>query len=168
VSRHPGHQDVPPPTFGALLRVTWLAFREQMYRLVREAGYTDLAPSHVLLFRYPTIADMRPGQLADQMGLSKQGMNDLLRQLEAKGYVALRPDPADGRARLITLTDRGCALMEAIRSAAQQVAADWAHSLGAECFEAFRSTLERLAAEHGPQEADPSRLAEPSSSQGHG
>lgn len=167
MSSPPGHEHVPLPTVGALLRLAWLAFRERMYTRVREAGYDDLPPSHVLLFRYPTIADMRPSQLAEQLGMSKQGVNDLLRQLEAKGYVELRPDPADGRARLITLTDRGSALLETIRTAAQQVAAEWARSIGHDRFEAFRGTLVHLAAEHGPQEAGPSRLAELSSSQGH-
>ena len=167
MSSHPGHQDFPQPTVGALLRLAWLAFREQMYALVRDAGYADLAPSHMLLFRYPTLADMRPSQLAEQLGMSKQGVNDLLRQLEAKGYVELRPDPADGRARLITLTDRGSALMEAIRTAAQHVAAEWARSVGHQRFEAFRGTLVRLIAEHGAREAGPGAWAEPSSSQRH-
>jgi DNA-binding MarR family transcriptional regulator len=155
------------PTFGALLRLAWQAFREQMYTLVRAAGYDDLPPSHVLLFRYPTIADLRPSQLAEQMGMSKQGVNDLLRHLEAKGYIELRPDPADGRARLITLTDRGSALMEAIRTAAQEVAAAWAGRVGHEELQAFRGTLVRLLAEYGPPEMGPSGTAEPSSSRRH-
>jgi len=165
VSSHPEHDNLSLPTVGALLRLAWQAFREQMYTLVREAGYDDLPPSHVLLFRYPTIADLRPSELAEQMGMSKQGVNDLLRQLEAKGYIELRPDPADGRARLITLTDRGSMLMEAIRTAAKQVAAEWARCVGHEQFEALRGTLVRLTAEYGPREAGPSRSAEPNSSQ---
>jgi len=167
LSSYPGHENLSLPTVGALLRLAWQAFCAQMYTLVREAGYDDLPPSYVLLFRYPTIADMRPSQLAEQMGMSKQGVNDLLRQLEAQGYIALRPDPADGRARLITLTDRGSALMEAIRTAAQHVAAEWARCVGHEQFEAFRETLVRLAAEYGLQEVRPSRSAEPRSSQRH-
>ena len=54
--------------------IHWLAFREQMYTLVCEAGYDDPPPAHVLLFRYPTLADMRPSQLAEQAGMSKQGV----------------------------------------------------------------------------------------------
>lgn len=143
---------------GALLRLTWLAFRERMYAMVREAGYDDLPPAHALLFCYPTIADLRPSQLAEQAGISKQGVNDLLRQLEAKGYVKLRPDPTDGRARLITLTDRGSALMEATRTAAKQVAAEWARSVGNEQYEALRETLLSLAAEQGFARGGPASL----------
>jgi DNA-binding MarR family transcriptional regulator len=142
-------ENFPPPTVGALMRLAWLGFREQIYRKVREAGYTDLQPAHVLLFRYPTLADMRPSDLAEQMGISKQGINDLLRQLEAKGYVVLRPDPSDGRAKLITLTDRGSDLDQITRSAARQVAEEWARAVGQERFDAFRMTLMKLVQADG-------------------
>jgi DNA-binding MarR family transcriptional regulator len=120
-----------------------------MYAVIREAGFDDVPPTHALLFRYPTIADLRPSQLAEQAGMSKQGVNDLLRQLEANGYLTLRPDPTDGRARLITLTERGAALMDTTRKAAQQVADEWASGLGREPFEAFERTLRDLTAADG-------------------
>jgi len=40
-----------------------------------------------------------------------------LHQLEAAGYLKLRPDPADARARLVTLTKGGKKLLEAVRAA---------------------------------------------------
>jgi hypothetical protein len=73
--------------------------------------------------------------------MSKQAVNDLLRQLESKGYLTLEPDPTDGRARRIALTPRGSALMECIRAAAQEVAADWERAVGRERFAQVRQTL---------------------------
>ena len=139
---------------GALTRLAWLAVREGIYSRVRQAGYSDLQPVHVLLFRYPTVADVRPTELAEQIGISKQAMNDLLRQMEAKGYLELRPDPSDGRARLITLTPRGSELMELVRSADQAVSEEWAEVVGQKRFNAFRQTLIELV-----QAADKSRRA---------
>jgi DNA-binding MarR family transcriptional regulator len=139
-------ESFPPPTVGALTRLAWLAFRERIYAHVLDAGYTDLQPAHVMLFRYPTIAGMRPGALAEQMSISKQAMNDTLRQLESKGYIELRPDPTDGRARLIELTSEGSQLMESVRTAAAQVAAEWSKAVGKKRFEAFHSTLSLLVA----------------------
>ena len=133
--------EVPPPTIGALLRLAWSTFRSRLFEAVRAAGYDDLQPVHVLLFQYPTIANLRPGQLAEEAGLSKQAINDLLRQLEAKGYIALRPDPSDRRARRITLTPRGNELMECVRAAAYEVAEDWERAVGPERFDAVRTTL---------------------------
>lgn len=133
--------EASPPTIGALLRLAWSRFRTRLYEAVRAAGYDDLQPVHVLLFRYPTIANLRPGKLAEEAGLSKQALNDLLRQLEAKGYVALQPDASDRRARRITLTPRGAELMECVRDAAHDIAEDWARAVGQERFDTVRKTL---------------------------
>ena len=133
--------EAAPPTIGALLRLAWSSFRRRLFEAVRAAGYDDLQPVHVLLFRYPTIANLRPGQLAEESGLSKQAINDLLRQLEAKGYITLQPDLADRRARRITLTPRGEELMEYVREAAHDIAEDWASVVGRRRCAAVRKTL---------------------------
>ena len=137
----PADPGVPAPSIGALLRLAWTSFRRRLFEAVRAAGYDDLQPMHVLLFRYPTIANLRPGQLAEEVGLSKQAINDLLRQLEAKGYLTLQPDPSDRRARRITLTPRGNELMEYVRSAAHEIAEDWERAVGRARFETVRRTL---------------------------
>jgi DNA-binding MarR family transcriptional regulator len=129
---------------GALTRLAWLAFRQRLYTRVVAEGFGDLQPSQVLLFRYPTIADLRPSELADQIGVSKQAMNDTLRDLERKGYVRLEKDPTDGRARLITFTERGSRLMEALFSAAAVVQDEWASEVGPERFAAFLATLKEI------------------------
>jgi DNA-binding MarR family transcriptional regulator len=121
-----------------------VSFRQRLYTAVIEAGYTDLLPGQLLLYRYPTIEGMHPGELAAQMGISKQAMNDLLRQMEAKGYLQLRPDPRDRRARLINLTERGVELMEFVRSESQVVADEWARIAGRERYEQLRETLVEL------------------------
>lgn len=46
------------------------------------------------------------GELAQRARLSKQTMTTLVRQLEAEGLVARRPDPDDARASRIFLTAR--------------------------------------------------------------
>jgi DNA-binding MarR family transcriptional regulator len=139
----------PPPTVGALMRLAWNEFRNRMYNVVREAGYTDLQPTHLLLFRYPTIVGARPSDLAVQIGITKQAMNDLLRQLEDRGYLELQPDPNDRRAKRITLTKRGVALADLTRNAAQQVANEWSQAVGQKRFDALRKTLAELVERSG-------------------
>jgi DNA-binding MarR family transcriptional regulator len=99
-----------------------------------------------MLFRYPTIVNVWPSVLAEQMGLSKQAMNDVCRQMERNGYIELRPDSADGRARLISLTPRGHKLYLDVRAAAGEVAEEWERALGKKRFEAFHKTLLDLVA----------------------
>lgn len=46
------------------------------------------------------------GDLAERSHLSKQAMTEMVRRLERDGLVERRPDPDDGRASLIYLTQR--------------------------------------------------------------
>ena len=71
---------------GALMRVGWQWVRDQIYAGVVAAGYDDLNPAHVGLIRYPTLSGLRPTQLAEQVGITKQSVNDLLGHLERHNY----------------------------------------------------------------------------------
>ena len=102
------------PYIGALLRVVWQWVREQMYAGVVAAGFDDLNAAHVGLWRYPGLDGLRPSQLADQRGITKQSVNDLLGHLERHGYLVREPDSADGRARVIRLTSKGRRLQQTI------------------------------------------------------
>ncbi|HKS91846.1 MAG TPA: MarR family transcriptional regulator [Tepidiformaceae bacterium] len=133
------------PFVGAMMRVALHWVLEQIYAGVNEAGYTDLSPAQVGMFRYPTSEGLRPSELAQRLRVTKQSVNDLLRETERLGYLALAPDPADGRARVIRLTPRGRQLEQAVHHAAGAAEAGIARLLGPTAFEEFHSALERVA-----------------------
>ena len=95
------------PFIGGLLRLAWQNVRERIYAGVVASGYAHLNPAHVGLFRTEGFEGRRPTEIADQMQVTKQSVNDLLRDLERMGYVELQPDPSDARARLVRLTPLG-------------------------------------------------------------
>ena len=135
-----------PPAIGALLRLAWQAVRERIYEGVLEAGYTDLSRAHVLLFRWPTIDGLRPSELAARNQLSRQSINDLLSDLEKRGYLERTLDPTDGRARIVRLTERGWDLTQVISDASFATESDWARVIGEARFDEFRETLCELVA----------------------
>ncbi|MBQ0844719.1 MAG: MarR family transcriptional regulator [Marinobacter psychrophilus] len=47
------------------------------------------------LCRYPTLDGQRSTELADQLQIKKQFINDVLRHLEQSGYLVRKIDPAD-------------------------------------------------------------------------
>ena len=51
--------------------------------------------------------DKSPARLAAAFQVSKGAMTNTLQRLEAEGYVRVAADPADGRAKLVTLTKKG-------------------------------------------------------------
>jgi DNA-binding MarR family transcriptional regulator len=135
-----------PPAIGALLRLAWQAVREQIYEGVLQAGYTDLNRAHVLLFRWPTIDGLRPSELAVRNQLSRQSINDLLSDLEERGYLERTPDPTDGRARIVRLTERGWDLTQVISDMSFATESEWAQVIGEKRYGEFRDTLYELVA----------------------
>jgi DNA-binding MarR family transcriptional regulator len=141
-----------PPAIGALLRLAWQAVRERIYSGVLEAGYTDLSRAHVLLFRWPTIDGLRPSELAARNQLSRQAINDLLSDLEKRGYLERTVDPTDGRARIVRLTERGWDLTQVISDMSFATESEWAQVIGERRYGEFRDTLYELVAYTSPAE----------------
>ena len=139
------------PYIGAMLRVIWLWVREQIFAGVVAAGYDDLNPAHVGLFRYPTLDGLRPTELAHQLQITKQSINDLLRHLEQSGYLVRKVDPADGRARIIRLTAQGRRLEKIINDQAKEAEYQIAEMLGSGRFMRLRTGLEELADQVSPR-----------------
>jgi DNA-binding MarR family transcriptional regulator len=129
---------------GATMRVVWQWVRDQIYAGVVAAGYDDLNAAHVGLWRYPGLDGLRPSQLADQAGIAKQSVNDLLGHLERYGYLERVPDSADGRARVIRLTSKGRRLERTIHAEARAAQLRIAEILGPRRFAQLHSSLEML------------------------
>ena len=133
-----------PPYVGAMLRVVWQWVRVQLYARVVAAGFDDLSAAHVALWRYPGLEGVRPSQLADRVGITKQSVNDLLGHLEGHGYLLRVPDSVDGRARVIRLTAKGRRLQETIYAAAGAAQQQIEEILGPRRFAQLHSSLELL------------------------
>jgi len=117
---------------------------EQVYAGVVAAGFEDLGRAHVGMFRYPTPHGLRPSELADQLQITKQSVNDLLHDMEVRGYLVRVPDPSDGRARVIRLTAKGRQLEEIVYDGAQSAELAIAELLGPHRFAQLRRSLEEV------------------------
>jgi DNA-binding MarR family transcriptional regulator len=84
---------------------------------------------------------IRVTDLAEQAGVTKQTAGALVDELEAGGYVTRQPDPADARARLVVLTDRGEMLCAAAAAEVSRIEADWRTHLGAKAYDDMRAAL---------------------------
>ena len=127
-----------------MLRVIWQWVRDQLYSGVVAARYDDLNAAHVGLWRYPGLEGLRPSQLADRAGITKQSVNDLLGHLEGHGYLLRVPDSADGRARVIRLTSKGQRVEQTIYAEAGSAQLRIAEILGPRRFAQLHSSPELL------------------------
>jgi DNA-binding MarR family transcriptional regulator len=78
-----------------------------MERLTVECGHKQLRLGFAPYVTLIGERDFRPTELAEQLGITRQACNQVIRQLEAAGYVGHLPDPQDGRAKLLTLSRDG-------------------------------------------------------------
>src|SRR6476620_1173114 len=71
------------------------------------AGYPDMQAAFHPLFECIDDEGTRLTELAARADMTHQSMGEIVVSLERRGYVERRPDPADGRARLVCLTPAG-------------------------------------------------------------
>jgi DNA-binding MarR family transcriptional regulator len=91
--------------------------RANQGEMAREV-HPDLEPAaYGLLVRLDEHGRQRATELAAYIGVGKATMSRQLRALEDLGLVAREPDPADGRAWLVHLTDEGRSRVGKVREA---------------------------------------------------
>lgn len=116
-----------------------------------EAGYGDVRPTHGCVFRFVHENGMRLTELAQRAGMTKQSIGEIVDDLEARGYVERIPDPADKRAKLIRLTEKGEQAQRVGFGLFSMIEQRWAERYGADRIEGLRELLEEIAAAEAPQ-----------------
>ena len=130
-----------------LLDVAFDEFSDELARRVDAAGYTDLRPGHGCVFGTIDPEGSRLTDLAERAAMTKQTVGEVTSDLEKLGYVERVPDPSDGRAKIIRLTQRGHAAHAIGRGLIDDIERDWGERFGAERVAALRELLEEIAAE---------------------
>lgn len=140
-------KNAPPsaitPMIGVLLRLPHEVVVARMLDAVNAGGF-DLTHAELGVFLYPGPDGRRPSDLARQCGTTRQAMNYVLGELEARGYVERRSESGSA-ARRVRLTRRGRALIAAMRACLAGIEREWSDFLGPRRFEALRTTLSDLA-----------------------
>lgn len=135
---------VPEMLIGALLRVPAQAIHRRIINELNAAGFEELRVPHMAVLQFPGPDGVRPGTLAERAGMSKQAMNQLLRSLEALGYIARSDAPDEGRARIVRLTKRGVAAYTKIHDILRDIEREWIAELGPKQFADLKALLQRV------------------------
>lgn len=110
------------------------------------AGYPQ-KPSHSAVFAQIKREGSRLTDLAKGANMTPQSMSELVAELVELGYVERKPDPTDGRAKLIVLTDRGNACIAAAQTTIQSLEDQLTTILGDRGHRRLRTLLTKLLAE---------------------
>jgi DNA-binding MarR family transcriptional regulator len=131
---------------GVLLRSGWHGFLDELFARLAAGGFDDLRPAHSPVFQHLDRGGTRIGVLAERAQMTNQSMGYLVDALETRGYVERRPDPADRRAALVVITDRGREQLAAARRQIADIEREWEERIGSKRMASLREGLEALAA----------------------
>jgi len=83
----------------------------------------------------------RPSDLARNIGISRQAIQQTLVEMERDGLVTLMPDPSDGRAKIVKFSRRGAGIGKAAYDALAAIEAELASRIGADSVKKLRQAL---------------------------
>ncbi len=109
------------------------------------AARAQVGAAHIHITRHLALEGSRLTDLAQQAGMTKQAMGDLVTQCEAWGLVVREPDPHDARARRVRFTPTGLAWRQAFRDAVAQAEAEFRAEVGKEIATVVAIGLEAYA-----------------------
>ncbi len=83
-----------------------------MIAALKVDGFDDVTPAFASILPLIELTGTRQTDIARQGGMSKQAVGQLVKELVARGYLALDKDPADQRATSVRFTERGLRLRQ--------------------------------------------------------
>jgi DNA-binding MarR family transcriptional regulator len=136
-----------PPLMIRLLSVAFDDFCEGLERRLADTPYNDIRISHGCVFGNIEPEGSRLTELAERARMTKQSVGEVTSDLEQRGYVERVPDPSDGRAKIIRLTERGRAAQALGVELIDELEEEWAERFGADRVAALREALEAITGE---------------------
>ncbi|MEG9247080.1 MarR family winged helix-turn-helix transcriptional regulator [Arthrobacter sp. Soc17.1.1.1] len=141
---------------------------QRALRGVTAAGmkYSELGPAHTgVLFFIGEGGPMRASALAGRLGIGPSALSRQLADLEQYGFVVRTPDPLDGRACLLSLSEEGRTYLadtyERRAETLREILSDWTEGeaeAASQSVQHLTAALRSAAPSHG---AAPSGPAEP-------
>jgi len=129
---------------GGLLRDPALTINEIVMARLGEQGFDGFTTAHGTIGMHIADEGSRVTELAALAQVSKPTVVYLVNEMERLGYVERRRDPADGRAKLVCMTERGARAQRAGGRIVREIEADWSALLGERDFAQLRELLARL------------------------
>ena len=119
-------------------------FQRRVLATFAERGHAGLQPAHTAVIANLSLEGTRLTELARRASISKQGMGQLVDEVQRLGYVQRVPDPTDSRAKIVRFTERGRQLMAHGVEIGELVQREYARLIGRKRLQILHGTLEDL------------------------
>lgn len=120
---------------------------ESLQNSMRKAGLPPLSRTQSMIMVNISDGITRPSDLARNIGISRQAIQQTLVEMEKSGLITLAPDPADGRAKIVKFSRRGTGIGKIAFDALDEIEAELTRRLGVR---AVKQVKELLFKDWGP------------------
>ena len=117
----------------------------------RQEQFPDIRFAHMQIWGNVGIDGVRLTVLADRANLSLAACSELVNELQESGYLERRPDPSDGRAKLIYPTGKGRRLLDEAGRVVAEIESRWRALCPPGDFDRACRTLDQLLDSLGPR-----------------
>lgn len=118
---------------------------ERIRSRLLESDRFDLRPSQLRVLDSVPPEGVSVTDLAQLLGMTKQGCGQFVTRLVASGHLVEGRDPADGRVRRVRRTTSGDAAVRELDLLDAEIAAEWRAEVGERRWSAFRAVLAQVA-----------------------
>jgi DNA-binding MarR family transcriptional regulator len=114
--------------------------------LVLTEGERGLRPSHHRVIAHVPPEGITVTDLAERVGMTKQGIGQFVTQLTESGHLAVTLNPEDRRIRVVRRTAKGNAAARRLAGLMDGLEQTWADRVGERRYAEFRAILDDIAA----------------------
>ncbi|MGE0501121.1 MAG: MarR family winged helix-turn-helix transcriptional regulator [Rhizobiaceae bacterium] len=134
----------PSENFGLVLTDVTRLIRAEVDRRIGEAGLGLTSGDGRTLVHVARAGEARQAILAERMGIEAMTLSASLDRLAARGLIERAPDPNDRRAKRVSLTVDGTAMLDRILPITAAFRRDVTEGIPVDDWEVFVATLTRL------------------------
>jgi DNA-binding MarR family transcriptional regulator len=117
---------------------------ESLQNHLRAGGWPRVSRSQSMIMVNVSDGITRPVDLARNLGISRQAVQQVLADMEKQGLITLVPDPDDARAKIVRFSPRGKGIVDAALRAITSIERELEKRLGKQLFvQLKRALLER-------------------------
>ena len=118
---------------------------QQARELVLNDAAIDLRPSQLRVIGMVPEEGITVTDLADRVGMTKQGIGQFVGHLVDDGYLTAEVHPDDRRVRVVRRTSLGQQASRQLELVLADLESRWAQEIGTRVYGDFRATLDQLA-----------------------
>jgi DNA-binding MarR family transcriptional regulator len=127
-----------------LLAMAYRLLVDGLHERLAQRGWEGVRPAFGFVLLALAGGPVTVKDLTVALGTTKQAVSQLVDDMVANGYATRDVHPDDARARIVTLTEQGHRLLDAVEDIYRELEAEWAQLVGSNRLTEVRSDLQTV------------------------